>query len=125
MRFWLPALGLFCAVSASLQAQAAEDERLTCSAYYMLLSVPGDQPDLTRDQASAASYAFVKQIGDTPETQELLVGKLMELRGTMPGKMTAEGVAKVRAEHDARCRELLKSAWCAAYKGRGPKACVE
>ena len=125
MRFWMPALALFSSFALLQQAHAADDERVTCSAYYLLLSVDGDHADISSKQASKAAYAFVRQVGDNPQTQGLLTKKFDELRQEMPGKMTAENVAAFRAVHDERCKALLKSAWCEAYKGFSANACVE
>jgi hypothetical protein len=125
MRFWICAFGLFCLFSTSYSASATEDERATCSAYYLLLSVDGDQPDITGKQASKAAYAFVRQIGDNPQTKDLVGKKLDELTNEIPGRMTPENITAFRANHDERCKALLKSAWCEAYKGLSPNACVE
>jgi hypothetical protein len=125
MRFWMPALALFSSFALFQPAHAADDERITCSAYYLLLSVDGDHADISSKQASKAAYAFVRQVGDNPQTQGLLTKKFDELRQEMPGKMTAENVAAFRAVHDEHCKVLLKSAWCEAYKGLSANACVE
>lgn len=107
------------------QASASNEESTCCSAYYEILSVASDQPDIRRDQSSKASYAFLKSAGDTKEARESVSLKMQILREEIPGKMTYENVTAFRFKHDAHCRALLKTAWCAAYKGLAPKACVQ
>lgn len=119
-------LPLLLALSASVfsisHANAADDPRLVCSAYYELLSVDGDQLDISAKQASKAFYALLKQAGDTPQAQEVVAQQLVTLRKEIPGQMSVESVAAFRAKHDSGCRTLLKAAWCEVYKD--PGACT-
>ncbi|NWC92598.1 MULTISPECIES: hypothetical protein [unclassified Pseudomonas] len=103
-------------------AQASNEEDIHCAAYYEVLSISGSQPDVSEQQSSLASYAFVRHIGDTPENRRVIWEKVDEFRAEISGEMTPEKIAKFRTKYDAQCRESLKIVWCEAYKTAG--ACV-
>lgn len=119
---WLLAV-LCCSTSSIALADASNEKGIHCAAYYEILSVAGDQPDISRKQSSRAFYAFLKHAGDTPEVQERIAQKMVDLGKEIPGKMTSENVANFRDKYDAQCRALLKPVWCEAYKD--PGACAE
>lgn len=107
----LPALlALLCSAFFAVQAYAADDDSIRCAAYYEILSVAGDQPDMNRKQSSKAFYVFLKRGGDTPEAQDGVARKMVELAKEIPGRMTPENIAPFRARHDAQCRALLEAA---------------
>jgi len=112
---------LLCCTTLSAQADTPDDRDIHCAAYYEILSVAGDQPDISRKQSSQAFYALLKHAGDTPEAQESVAQKMVELRKETPGPMTPASTAGLRKKYDAQCRVLLKAAWCEAYKD--PAAC--
>lgn len=121
------AFASFCAVLGALpiaaQADTSKDRDLLCSAYYEVLSVAGDQPDISRKQSSQASYALLNHAGFSPENQEAVAVNMTQLSKETPGPMTAASTAKLRAKYDTACRTLLKPAWCHTYKD--PSACQE
>jgi hypothetical protein len=110
MRFSPLLLTLLCITPLAAQANDKNDEEIHCAAYYEILSVAGDQPDMSRKQSSEAFYTFLKRAGDTPEAQDLVAQKMVELAKEIPGKMTPENIATFRARYDAQCSALLKSA---------------
>ncbi|POA30950.1 MULTISPECIES: hypothetical protein [Pseudomonas] len=103
-------LTLLCATPFTTQASSENDENIRCAAYYEILSVAGDQPDMSRKQSSKAFYVFLKRAGDTPVAQDDVAQKMVELAKEIPGKMTPKNIAPFRARHDAQCSALLKSA---------------
>lgn len=114
-----PVLSMFCALlcctTFSAQADTQNDRDIHCAAYYEILSVAGDQPDISRKQSSQGFYALLKHAGDTPEAQENVAQKMVELSKETPGPMTPASTARLREKYDAECRILLKAAWCEAY----------
>lgn len=110
---------IFTCISSTAQAETQKERDLHCAAYYELLSVAGDQPDISRKQSSKAFYALLVHAGDTPQAQDDVAQKLVDLRKEIPGAMTPAGTAKLREKYDAECRVLLKAAWCEAYKDPG------
>ena len=110
---------MFTSISLTAQAESQNDKDIHCAAYYELLSVAGDQPDISRKQSSRAFYAFLVHAGDTPKVQEDVAQKMVELRKETPGAMTPASTAKLRDSYDAECKVLLKAAWCEAYKDPG------
>lgn len=112
----------FCAIfSASFTAQAdtPKERDIHCSAYYAVITVPGDQPDISRKQSQQASYALLERAGYTPENQEAVAQRMVALSSETPGPITPESTAKLREKYDAECRFLLKTAWCVTYKDPG------
>jgi hypothetical protein len=113
----------FCAIFTSIsfiaQAETQNDRDIHCAAYYELLSVAGDQPDISRKQSSKAFYALLVHAGDTPKTQDDVAQKLVDLGKETPGPMTPASTATLREKYDAECKVLLKTAWCEAYKDPG------
>ncbi|MBA1229009.1 hypothetical protein G7013_05005 [Pseudomonas viridiflava] len=98
----------FASASFFVQATPATDENVECSAYFEILSVAGDQPDITRPQASKLFYVFLARAGDTPENQDAVAHKMVELSKEVPrGKMTSASIAPLRARLDAKCKALL------------------
>lgn len=127
---WAAALSSLFGCAAQKQINPApaaldDDKRLECSAYYLLLTMKGDQPDISKDQLGKAFYALLHQVGDTPESRAVEVKKLSSLRAEIPGGITAENIVVFRQKHDAECKELLKSAWCDTYEKLSPSACVK
>lgn len=113
----------FCAIftSTSLTAQAdtPKERDILCSAYYTVITVSGDQPDISRRQSSQASYALLERAGYTPENQEAVAQKMVALSSETPGPTTPASTAKLREKYDAECRAILKTAWCETYKDPG------
>ena len=112
-------LAIFTSISLPAHAETQNDRDIHCAAYYELLSVAGDQPDISRKPSSRAFYALLVHAGDTPKAQDDVAQKLVDLRKEIPGPMTPAGTAKLREKYDAECRVLLKAAWCEAYKDPG------
>ena len=112
---------IFTSVSLPAQAETQNDRDIHCAAYYELLSVAGDQPDISRKQSSRAFYALLVHAGDTPKAQNDVTQKLVDLRKEIPGPMTPGSTAKLREKYDTECKARLKAAWCEAYKD--PDAC--
>lgn len=110
---------IFTSISLAAQAETQNDRDVHCAAYYQLLTVAGDQPDISRKQSSRAFYAFLVHAGDTPKAQEDVAQKMVELSKETPGPMTPASTAKLRHKYDAECKVLLKAAWCEAYKDPG------
>lgn len=106
----------------STAAHASKEEDIHCAAFYEVLSIAGNQPDVSQKQSSQASYAFVRHIGDTPENRQVIWEKVDAFRAEISGEMTPEKIGKFRAKYDAQCRESLKIVWCEAYKTAA--ACV-
>lgn len=110
---------IFTCISLTAQAETPKERDLHCAAYYELLSVAGDQPDISRKQSSKAFYTLLVHAGDTPQAQDDVAQKLVDLRNEIPGPMTPASTAKLREKYDAECKVLLKAAWCEAYKDPG------
>ncbi len=72
------------------------------------LSVAGDQLDMSRKQSSKAFYVLLKRAGDTPEMQDSVAQKMVELAKETPGEITPENIAPFRARHDAPVFSLTK-----------------
>ncbi len=101
---------IFACTSLTAQADAKKDRDIHCAAYYEVLSVAGDQPDTSRSQSSRASYVLMVHAGYTPEAQEEVAQKMVELHKETPGRMTPASTAKLREKYDAECKVLLKAA---------------
>ncbi|MDY7532386.1 hypothetical protein RGV33_11985 [Pseudomonas sp. Bout1] len=110
---------MFTSISLTAQAESQNDRDIHCAAYYELLSVAGDQPDISRSQSSRAFYALLVHAGYTPQAQEDVAQKMVDLHKETPGPMTPASTAKLREKYDAECKVLLKAAWCEAYKDPG------
>jgi hypothetical protein len=110
---------IFTSISFIAQAETQNDRDIHCAAYYELLSVAGDQPDISRKQSSKAFYALLVHAGDTPKAQDDVAQKLVDLGKETPGPMTPASTATLREKYDAECKVLLKTAWCEAYKVPG------
>ncbi|MBK5437951.1 hypothetical protein JFV30_14310 [Pseudomonas sp. TH32] len=110
---------MFTSGSLTAQAESQNDRDIHCAAYYELLSVAGDQPDISRKQSSKAFYALLVHAGDSPKVQDDVAQKMVDLHKETPGPMTPASTAKLREKYDAECRILLKAAWCEAYKDPG------
>ncbi|WQG57608.1 hypothetical protein RHM66_21915 [Pseudomonas sp. RTB3] len=48
--------------------------------------------------------------GYTPEAQEEVAQKMVDLHKETPGRMTPASTAKLREKYDAECKVLLKAA---------------
>ena len=101
---------IFTCTSLTAQADTKKERDIHCAAYYEVLSVAGDQPDISRSQSSRASYVLLVHAGYTPEAQEEVAQKMVELHKETPGRMTPASTAKLREKYDAECRALLKAA---------------
>ncbi|MHC8326152.1 hypothetical protein [Pseudomonas sp. LB1P83] len=117
---WLLAV-LCCSASSIALAYASNEKGIHCAAYYELLSVVGDQPDISRKQSSKAFYALLKRAGDTQEAQDAVAQKMVDIGEEIPGPMTPASTAKLRGKYDAECKPLMKAAWCEVYED--PTAC--
>ncbi|NIL19722.1 hypothetical protein [Pseudomonas sp. AN3A02] len=115
----LALFAIFASISLVAHAETQSDRDIHCAAYYEVLSVAGDQPDISRKQSSKAFYALLVHAGDTPKAQEDVAQKMVDLHKETPGPMTPASTAKLREKYDAECRILLKAAWCEAYKDPG------
>ncbi len=101
---------IFTCISLTAQAETPKERDLHCAAYYEVLSVAGDQPDISRSQSSRASYVLLVHAGYTPEAQEEVAQKMVELHKETPGRMTPASTTKLREKYDAECKVLLKAA---------------
>ncbi|QXI57026.1 hypothetical protein HU759_018140 [Pseudomonas sp. OE 28.3] len=101
---------IFTCISLTAQAETPKERDLHCAAYYEVLSVAGDQPDISRSQSSRASYLLLVHAGYTPQAQEEVAQKMVELHKETPGRMTPASTAKLREKYDAECKVLLKAA---------------
>ncbi|MBV4452716.1 MULTISPECIES: hypothetical protein [Pseudomonas] len=110
---------IFTCISLTAQAETQKERDLHCAAYYEVLSVAGDQPDISRKQSSKASYALLVHAGYTPQAQDYVAQKMVDLHKETTGPMTPASTAKLREKYDAECKVLLKAAWCEAYKDPG------
>lgn len=108
MRAALLLLGLF-GHSAVALAATDQDDNIHCSAYYQILSVAGDQPDISRAQASKAFYVFVTRAGDTPETEDAVAQRMVELAKEIKKPISVENIADFRGRYDAKCAALLNA----------------
>jgi hypothetical protein len=99
---------MFTSISSTAQAESQNDRDIHCAAYYKLLSVAGDQPDISRKQSSKAFYALLVHAGDTPKAQDDVAQKMVDLHKETPGPMTPASIAKLREKYDAECK-VLKS----------------
>lgn len=115
----LACCAIFISISLTVQAETQNDRDIHCAAYYELLSVAGDQPDISRKQSSRAFYALLVHAGNNQKAQDDVTQKLVELRREIPGQMTSANIAKLREKYDPECKVLLKAAWCEAYKDPG------
>lgn len=106
----LALFAMFTGVSLTAQSEPQNDRDIHCAAYYEMLSVAGDQPDISRSQSSRASYALLVHAGYTPQAQEEVAQKMVELHKETPGRMTPASTAKLREKYDAECKVLLKAA---------------
>lgn len=113
---------LFCTFPFTAQADTAKEADIHCAAFYEWLSVAGDQPDISRKQASKGFSALLTRAGDSPETQEAVAQKMVEIGQDIPGPLTPEKVARLRAKHEPQCKPLMKAAWCEVFKD--PSACA-
>ncbi|MGC7837524.1 hypothetical protein ACK3BK_15610 [Pseudomonas sp. L7] len=103
----LPLLSLCSTAAFALQAHADNEKLIECSAYYQILSVAGDQPDISRPQASRAFYQLLEKAGYNPENQEAVAQQMVVLAKEIPGRISQEDIGPFRQKHDSECRALL------------------
>ncbi|HGM5581523.1 TPA: hypothetical protein ACKP22_005406 [Pseudomonas putida] len=105
----LPLFALCNTAAFTLQAQADNEKLIECSAYYQILSVAGDQADLSRPQASRAFYQLLEKAGDNAQNQEAVAQQMVVLAKEIPGRISEANLKPFRQKHDSECHALLNT----------------
>lgn len=108
LRFLL--LVLPCSALFANSSNAAVDQNTLCSAYYGVLMVAGDQPDISREISSEAYLTFFKLAGGDSEAEGQVSVLMTQIVKDIPkGKMTPQNIAPLRARYDSPCKAILEN----------------